>query len=71
MPRRLSEENVRVAGEWEFERTTSAPAAALDGVPGAASSKFTVAAVAEIITILLANSNSHNISLLRDLLGGG
>src|ERR1700746_2419722 len=41
------------------------------GPTAASTSKFTVRDVAEIITILLANSNPRNISLLRDRLGGG
>jgi hypothetical protein len=42
-----------------------------DGVTGVIGSFFTVVEMAKIITILLANSNPRNISLLRDRLGGG
>jgi hypothetical protein len=41
------------------------------GVPGATAGKCTVGHVAQNSTILLANSNTRNISLFRDRLGGG
>jgi hypothetical protein len=41
------------------------------GLTGANAGKFTVTTLAKNYTILLANSNTRNISLLRDRLGGG